>query len=155
MVIPRVRQSRYIVRGGLVAMVVAVSVWGAVRHSTSSPTTLRSVAQQFNVNYAANKDGPVWDDFDVASQRVISRASYIHWHQVCPAPRVASTITSVTKASNGFWRVAYRESGVTLIDYWHQQDGKWRFDLAKSNPTSVALYSGTLAKYLLGRWCHP
>lgn len=116
-------------------------------------TELMLVATQFNHDYQVNDAGPVWGRFDARSRAVISRARYLRWHQECAAPPGAATTLGARRLTGGWWVVDYSISGVTLHDYWHQEQGRWRFSLVRSNPSSVALYSSSFAHYARAFGC--
>ena len=107
----------------------------------ASMAALFTIAQAFNVDYGANRDGPVWDRWDPRSQRVITRAEYVRRHQLCPsAPTGAVQVVSARPAGSGWAVVRYEIDSAPLTDYWVYLAGHWRFDLVRSNPDAVALY---------------
>lgn len=140
------------VRWTLAALVVIMLVL-ALRthhHASGEPNTaaqLTQVATAFNHDYQVGHMGAVWDRYDARSRAVISRARDIRWHQECPTPPGAATTTGVVQEAGGWWMVDYTIDGVMLHDFWHQEQGQWRFSLARSNPTSVALYSSSFQKF--------
>jgi hypothetical protein len=146
------------VRVVLVALIVLVVVVPlASRHPTgaepASAAELALVATQFNREYQTNDVGLVWDRFDADSQAVISRARYELWHRECPrTPGVATTL-GVNRVSSVWWVVRYEISEVTLRDYWHQQKGRWRFSLARSNPSAISLYRSSYSVYARAMGC--
>jgi hypothetical protein len=126
--------------------------------SSSEPATsaeLVRVATQFDDDYQFNVDGAVWDRFDVSSQALISRANYVRWHQECPASPGVATIRSASSLTSGWWVVNYEIGGVSLRDYWHRVNGRWRFSLRRSNPSASALYSSTFAAFARATGCPP
>ncbi len=145
----------------LLAMVVVLVVGGwTTHHHTAAPpggqdpaARLIHVAQAFDDNYAANRDGAVWDRFDRASQSVITRANYILRHRLCPTAPGSATVIGAQAAAHGWWRVTYRIDQVTLVDLWHREGGHWRFSLWRSNPGAVHLYRLPLAAYLRAQGC--
>jgi hypothetical protein len=144
---------------GLILLVVVMVGLSLVSRSGGGPrepataSQLRHVATQFNLDYQRNDDAPVWERFDAASQAVITKARYVRWHQECRTAPGPATILDVSPSSSDWWVVAYEISGVTLHDYWHQQDGRWRFSLARSNPSAVSLYSSTYSAYAQAMGC--
>ncbi len=142
----------------LVVVMVGFSLVGRSSGGAREPATasqLRDVAAQFNVDYQRNDDAPVWKRFDAASQAVITEARYVRWHQECRSSPGPATILQVSQMSNGWWLVNYEISGVTLHDYWHQQVGRWRFSLVRSNPSAVSLYSLSFTAYARAIGCAP
>lgn len=144
----------------LSGVVVLASLLGAAvnAHGTSmgepqNASALWAVATRFNNDYAANRVGAVYDRFDAASRAVISRTSYVRRHRECPDAPGAATVTSVTPASGGYWRVRYEISGVTMTDHWHYVGGRWLFSLVKSNPAAVALYRLSFRAYARALGC--
>ncbi|MHB1987788.1 MAG: hypothetical protein ACYCSF_07370 [Acidimicrobiales bacterium] len=124
----------------------------------SDPRTARAllaIAVRFNEDYAANKDGPVYDRWDTASQAVITRASYLRRHLECPTSPGPAVVERATASAGGYWKVDYSIGGVQLVDYWHYEDGRWRFDLLLSNPSAVALYRLPFAEYAKAVGCTP
>ncbi len=122
----------------------------------SEPETaarLRADATAFNADYAAGRDGAAYSYFDPASRRVISRAAYVRRHRLCPDPPGHATILGATAIGHGWWRVAYRISGTDLVDYWAYRDGRFEFDLARSNPSAVSLYEEPFAQYARALGC--
>ena len=129
---------------------------GNHHHASAEPDTaaqLSLVATQFNHDYQVGDMGAVWDRYDARSRAVISRTRDIRWHQECPTSPGAATTTDVVQQSGGWWMVDYTIDGVMLHDYWHQEDGRWRFSLARSNPTSVALYSSSFQTFARAVGC--
>ncbi len=124
---------------------------------TTEPATaaeLTLVATQFNHDYQINDVAPVWDRFDERSRGVIPRARYLQWHRECPAAPGAATTIRVSPQAGGWWVVTYDIGGVTLHDYWHQEQGRWRFSLVRSNPASAVLYSSNFATYARVTGCN-
>lgn len=127
-------------------------------HATSDPKTrqaLLRIAVQFNNNYSANRDGLVYDRWDATSRAVISRAQYVKRHVECPTAPGHAVVEDASRAGGGYWRVRYSISGSQLTDYWHYEHGRWRFDLARSNPSSVGLYRLSFAAYAAAVGCNP
>jgi len=143
----------------LILLVVVMGGFSLVSRSSGNegePATasqLRHVATQFNLDYQGNDDGLVWERFDAASKAVITQARYVRWHQDCRTAPGPATILDVSQTSSNWWVVTYQISGVTLHDYWHQQDDRWRFSLVRSNPSAVSLYSSTYSAYAQEMGC--
>ncbi len=127
-------------------------------HTMSDPETrqaLLDIAVQFNNNYAANRDGLVYDRWDARSRSVITRAQYIRRHAECPSAPGRAVVEGASRAANGYWRVRYSISGTQLTDYWHYEHGRWRFDLERSNPNAVKLYQLPFTSYATAVGCTP
>jgi len=154
---PRLRSRVRWTLVGLVVVMVGLSL--AHRTSTSrepaTSTELVRVATQFNHDYQFNIDGPVWDRFDPASRALISRANYVRWHQECPASPGHATVRDANALTGGWWVVNYEIGGVSLHDYWHQVEGRWRFSLVRSNPSASVLYASTFAAFARATGCTP
>jgi hypothetical protein len=123
---------------------------------TADPETgqaLLRIAIQFNHNYAANRDGLVYDRWDASSRMIISRAQYVRRHVLCPTAPDEAIVESASPAAGGYWRVRYSIGGVHLIDYWHYVHGQWRFCLTRSNPDAVKLYKLPFAAYAKAVGC--
>lgn len=120
------------------------------RHTVAA---LLRIARQFNADYAANDDGPVYDRFDRASRAVIRKSAYLARHRECPSAPGAATIEGASPASGGEVAVRYSISGTLLTDYWHYVGGHWRFDLLRSNPEAVHLYRLAPARYFAAVGC--
>ncbi|MEO9181533.1 MAG: hypothetical protein ABI298_07780 [Acidimicrobiales bacterium] len=146
-------------------LIVTLGLTVVVANVLTSPSTssrfvdphsrqaLLKIAQQFNDNYAANRDGLVFDRWDAQSQSVITRAEYIRRHRECPAGLEAGTVESATRSLNEYWKIDYVISGTRLTDYWHYVRGRWLFDLPRSNPTAVHLYRLPAHKYFVSVDC--
>ncbi len=122
------------------------------------PRTLAAlvrVARAFNRDYQENRDGPVYDRWDRASRAIISRRAYVRRHRECPSAPGPAVVEGASPAAHGYWIVRYEIGGVALTDYWHYQDGRWVFNLARSNPSAVALYRLPFAAYARAVGCHP
>ncbi len=111
------------------------------------------VATVFNRDYADNRDGPVYDRWDRASQAVITRKSYLLRHRDCPTSPGAAVVESAAPGPHGYWLVRYSIDGVQFVDYWTYQHGQWRFDLLRSNPSAVRLYRLPFAAYAAAVGC--
>ena len=123
--------------------IVASSGGTTGRVPTTDPQTtpaLIGVATRFNQDYAANRAGLVYDRWDSQSQAIISRAQYVMRHVECPTSPGPAIVEGASRATKGFWRVDYSISGVQLVDYWHYQRGRWRFNIGLSNPDAAKLY---------------
>ena len=138
---------------GMVALAGSTSSSIAAQQNNMTTTALQVRATTFNTDYARNADGPVWDLFDPQSQAIISRADYVDRHQHCPRPGVAPRITGISTGPNGYEIVNETLSGTVLHDYWHLVGGAWRFNLARSNPSAVALYREPRAQYFASLGC--
>ena len=164
------RRDRHLVCTAGVLAALAFSVAGCTSGGTSGaarapapsraadPRTrqaLIAIAVTFNDDYAANKDGLVYDRWDVASRAVISRASYVRRHLECDTAPGPAIVESASPASGGYWRVDYAISGIQLVDYWRYTKGRWLFDLARSNPAAVKLYRLPFATYAKKVGCSP
>jgi len=126
---------------------LAAHAWASAREPHTVSYLLR-VATAFNDNYAANRDALVYERWDAPSQRVISEAAYVHRHELCPNPPGAALVEGAYEIAGGYWAVHYEISGSRLTDYWHYVGGRWRFDLLRSNPSSVRLYRLSFAAYV-------
>ncbi len=156
----RAPRARGLVRGALVALLAALIVGGWFLRASTPATppdqgsaALVRIAQAFDDDYAANRDGAVWDLFDPASQAIISRAAYIERHARCSTAPGAATVLGARQAGRGWWHVTYRIDQVTLVDTWHRVAGRWRFSLWRSNPGAVRLYRMPLRAYLRALGC--
>lgn len=118
-----------------------------------SARTLLHVAREFNADYAANRDGLVYDRWDPASRWIIPRAEYVRRHRECPTAPGPATVESASRAGGGYWAVRYDLSGTRLVDYWHYVHGRWLFDLPRSNPSAVTLYRLPFARYAAAVGC--
>lgn len=119
------------------------------------PKTMRAllhIARQFNIDYADNRAASVYDRWDARSQAVISRAAYIRRHRECRTGSGPGFVQGADRHGK-WWLVHYEISGSNLTDYWSYQDGRWVFDLFRSNPQAVALYRLPGAKYLAAAGC--
>ena len=87
---------------------------------------------------------------------VIAEADFVRRHTECAssagAPAVVETVSS---GAHGFWLVRYEIGGQQFVDYWTYQAGHWRFDLLRSNPSSVTLYRMPFAQYAKAVGCRP
>ncbi len=128
---------------------------GALSSDAPSAASLAAIATTFNDDYEANRVGAVYDRFDAASRRVISRAHYVRDHLECPNPPGRATVASVMRAREGDWIVHYVIGGVGLNDYWHYEGGRWLFSLVKSNPGALALYRLPFGAYARAVGCTP
>lgn len=145
--------------GAVVIACVAVTAWtmgGSAPTPRTDPRTgsaLMGIAQRFNDDYSANRDGSVYDRWDSRSRRVISRRRYVELHALCPTAPAPAVVESAAPAGDGSWRVRYDIGGVQLIDYWHYVAGRWRFSLTRSNPGAVKLYRLSTAGYMAAVGC--
>jgi hypothetical protein len=111
------------------------------------------VAGEFNDNYALNRAGLVYDRWDASSRAVINRDEYVKRHNECPTPPGAAVVEGASPAVDGYWRVRYSISGAQLVDYWRYVNGRWVFDLARSNPDAVKLYRLSFGAYARAVGC--
>ncbi len=155
----RVRHRRLTVASAVVIAGVAATLWIAVGPATASRADPRSgaalvrIAQRFNDDYAANRDGLVYDRWDARSRMVISRRRYVELHELCPTAPAPAVVEGAAPVGDGFWRVRYDIGGVQLVDYWHYVASRWRFNLQRSNPGAVALYRMSTARYMAAVGC--
>lgn len=162
------RPRRDVVRGLAVVIAMGVSAAGCTAtgagtsSSASSPVgrsdpktrqALLQIAVRFNDDYAANRDGLVYDRWDARSRMVIGRAAYVRRHRECPTAPGPAVVESASVSTHGYWRVDYSISGIQLEDYWHYVGGRWLFDLPRSNPDAVRLYRLPFAKYAKAVGC--
>ena len=156
--------SRNVTRRVLAALVVAAVAAGcstrpsrpaaAPARDPHTGAALLAIATVFNNDYDTGRYGPVYDRWDARSQAIITRADYIRRHTDCPtAPQTART-EDVAPGPDGAWVVNYEIDGVHLRDYWFYVHGRWVFDLALSNPSSVSLYKLTPRQYLTALGCN-
>jgi hypothetical protein len=116
-------------------------------------TALLQTETQLNADYAANRVGAVYDRWDAPSRAVINRRQYILRHIECPTPPGPAVTESAEPASGGWWRVHYSIGATQLVDVWRYVDGRWRFDLPRSDPHAVALYRLPFASYARATGC--
>lgn len=125
-------------------------------NKASDPETrqaLEQIAVRFNANYAANRDGLVYDRWDSISRAIISRSEYVRRHVECPVAPGRAIVERATSSTDGYWRVRYSISGIQLVDYWHYVNGQWRFSLLRSNPKAVRLYELPFPAYAIAVGC--
>ena len=141
----------------LVVVMLALSLTSrpALAPASESATVgeLLRVATQFNHEYQVGDLRPVWERFDAASRAIIPESRYLRWHGECRAAPGAATTLGATRASRGWWIVAYSIGGVRLGDYWHREHGRWRFSLRRSNPLAATLYASSFAQYAHATGC--
>lgn len=162
---PLLRRNKALgVLAAVVFALVAAGCTSGARVPVSSPSkatapdpetrqALLAIAVRFNDDYAANKDGLVYDRWDAASQAVITRSEYVKRHAECPTAPGPATVESATPIAGGYWRVDYSISGIQLVDYWHYQHRRWLFDLVRSNPSAVKLYRLSFPAYAKAVGC--
>ncbi len=145
-----------------VVLVVGMALSGCATAARGAPPrdphtvgALVRVARAFNRDYQENRDGLVYDRWDRASQAIISRRDYVRRHRECPTAPGPATVEGARARAHGYWIVGYEIGGVALTDYWHYQDGRWVFNLARSNPSAVALYRLPFAAYARAVGCQP
>ncbi|NNN04203.1 MAG: hypothetical protein HKL87_09430 [Acidimicrobiaceae bacterium] len=160
--IPRVRQSRTIVRVGLVVMVVVLVIWGLLgRHHSAAGTSLTTPTLtqllrdegQLNADYERGDARATWSFFDPSTRHALSFSRYVADRKACLAPATSSSVLGATGPARGWWTVTYRMSGVNLIDYWHVVNHRWAFSLLRSNPRDVVLYQLTPGAYVRAVGC--
>jgi len=157
--------SKNITRRLLAALVVAAMAAGcstqpsgpaarsAPARDSRTAAALLAIATVFNNDYDSGRYGPVYDRWDIRSQAIITRDDYIRRHTECPsAPQTART-EDASPDPGGAWLVDYEIDGVQLRDYWFYVNGRWAFDLIRSNPSSVSLYKLTPRQYLTALGC--
>jgi hypothetical protein len=124
---------------------------------TRDPETasaLLRIARIFNDDYQENKDVAVYDRWDAASQRIISRATFLRRHHDCPlSSHVAVDTWGVSRGPGHWWLVHYSIDGQQFTDWWHYVDGRFVFDLFRSNPSAVSLYRSSPARYAKATGC--
>jgi hypothetical protein len=126
-----------------------------VGHDRDTRTALLQIETQLNADYAANRVGAVYDRWDAPSRAVISRRQYVRRHVECPTPPGPAVTENAEPAPGGWWRVHYSIGGTQLVDVWRYVDGRWRFDLLRSDPHAVALYRLPFASYARATGCTP
>ena len=115
---------------------------------------LKHIAQVFNDDYQNGLYAPVYERWDRASQAVIPEAAYVRRHRECASSAGApAVVETVSAGPRGFWRVRYEIGGQQFVDYWTYQAGHWRFDLLRSNPSSVNLYRMSFRQYAKAVGC--
>ena len=120
----------------------------ASSHDPMTSAALLRIARTFNNDYAENKDAAVYARWDAASRAIISEATFVARHKECPNASGAKPDTwGVTRGPGHEWFVHYAIDGVQLTDTWFYVDGRFQFDLPKSNPSAVALYRSSPAQY--------
>ena len=119
-----------------------------------TPAALKHIAQVFNNDYQNGVYPPVYARWDRASQAIISEADYLRRHTECATSAGArAVVESVSAGPHGFWLVRYEIGGQQFVDYWTYQAGHWRFDLPRSNPSSVSLYRMSFRQYAKAVGC--
>ncbi len=107
------------------------------------------IARAFNDAFQQNRDAPVYGRWDAASRAVISESAYVQRHRECPNdPHTRVDTWGVSHGPGGAWLVHYALGGQELTDWWYYVGGRFVFDLAKSNPSAVALYRASPTRYL-------
>lgn len=127
---------------------------GAAPHDPKTAAALLRIASAFNHDYATNRDAAVYARWDPASRAVISRAGYLQRHRDCPSPPEQDVRTwGVAHGPGGAWLVHYSIGGQQFTDWWYYVDGRFEFDLPRSNPSAVALYRSSPAQYAKAVGC--
>jgi hypothetical protein len=117
-------------------------------------TALKHIAQVFNDHYQNGLYPSVYARWDRASQAVISEAGYVRRHTECAASAGApAVVETVSPGPRDFWLVRYEIGGQQFVDYWTYRAGHWRFDLLRSNPSSVNLYRMSFRHYVKAVGC--
>lgn len=149
-------------RVGLVIMVVVLVIWGVLqRHRPAGGAQVAppSIAQllssetQLNLAYASGNTRVTWSFFDQATRSALRYERYAEDRRACPLTPVTAETISATSEGRGWWAVVYRESGVSLVDYWHVARGRWVFSLLRSNPRDAVLYRLSPAAYARAVGC--
>lgn len=118
------------------------------RADPSTGAALKAIAQRFNDDYQDGHFAAVWQRWDRASQSVISQSDYVRRHTECfTAPGAPARVETVSDSQAGYWLVRYEIGGMQFTDYWIYRDGRWEFDLIRSNPDAVSLYRLPVAAY--------
>lgn len=118
----------------------SASVISHARDPETEKALLR-IARTLNNDYQQNKDAAVYTRWDAASRAIISQATYVQRHRDCPnTPHVRVDTYGVTHGPDGAWLVHYSIGGQQFTDWWYYVNGRFVFDLPKSNPSAVALY---------------
>lgn len=125
----------------------------AAPRDPATAAALQRIATVFNNEYDTGDYGPVYDRWDARSKAIISRADYIRRRTECPSARTTAIVEGVTPGSGGAWLVSYEIGGVQLTDYWYYVDGRWVFDLIRSNPDAASLYRLAIKRYLTAVGC--
>lgn len=121
---------------------------------SKSERQLLLIARAFNDAYQQNRDRAVYARWDARSRAVISEAAYLRRHRECPNdPRTRVDTWGVSRGPRGAWLVHYAIDGQELTDWWYYVAGRFVFDLARSNPSAVALYRASTARYLALSGC--
>lgn len=123
-------------------------------HDRSTARVLLQIARVFNNDYQQNKDAAVYQRWDASSRAIISETDYLRRHEICPNDANVNVHTwEVTRGPGGAWLVHYSIDGQQLTDWWYFVDGRFVFDLARSNPSAVSLYKDSLAQYMQQTGC--
>lgn len=127
---------------------------GAHAHDPETAKALLRIATAFNTDYEQNKDAAVYARWDATSRAIISQATYVQRHHECPnTPHVKVDTWEVTRGPGRAWLVHYSIDGQQFTDWWYYVHGRFVFDLPKSNPSAVALYKASPAKYVKDVGC--
>ena len=109
---------------------------------------LLRIARALNNDYQQNRDAAVYARWDGPSRAIISEATYVQRHHQCPnTPNVPVDTWGVSNGPGGAWLVHYSIEGQQFTDWWYYVRGRFVFDLARSNPSAVALYRASPAQY--------
>jgi len=142
-----------------VILLSAIALAGCSQSSSTkterdNAQTLVKVAQKFNDDYRDGNFGSVYDRWNAPSQAIIRRSDYIRRHVECPNNSQAPVhVLSVRRGIGDTWLVSYTISDLNFSDYWSYSEGRWQFDLLKSNPAAVKLYRLPVAQYALNLGC--
>ncbi len=118
------------------------------RQDPRSAHRLLLIARAFNDSFQQNRDAPVYGRWDEASRSIITEAAYVRRHRECPNdPKTPVDTWGVSRGPGGAWLVHYSVGGQQLTDWWYYVNGRFVFDLARSNPSAVALYRAPPARY--------
>ena len=119
------------------------------RRDPRSAHRLLVIARAFSDAFQQNRGAWVYGRWDAGSRSIITEAAYVRRHQECPNdPKTPVDTWAVSRGPGGAWLVHYSVGGQQLIDWWYYVDGRFVFDLARSNPSAVALYRAPPARYL-------
>jgi hypothetical protein len=95
--------------------------------TTQAPTAegLRAAALVVLATYAGGNWGAFWDDWDPASQALITRAEYIRRKTACPGVTGSITVVSVQSTPSGIWDVGGRRGGSRITYQFRYSKGAW------------------------------
>jgi hypothetical protein len=124
--------------------------------TTTQPQTaagLKTAALVVLGTYAGGNWGAFWDQWDPASQALITRAEYIRRKTACPGVRGSITFVSLQSTATGIWNVVGRRGG-SLISYQFRYDkGAWVYVV--TDATVKAELVEPYASYVARPGCNP